>query len=744
MMGPTKPTGPAALAGAASLLCLCVSALGAQQDGNAGGPASGELLRGPDVVVTAVRAASPPRIDGILDEALWAQIEPVSGFRQRWPVDGAPATERTEVRIAYDDRAIYFGLVMFDSEPDRIMRSILHREGRIDKDDRVIIALDSYHDRRSAYVFELNPFGTQGDAHFTNEQLVFPNDWMWEGVYESEARITDRGWELEVAVPLTTIRFEEKDVATMGIAVYRSIRRKNEEVTWPHIPIAYTGTLEGGMDQASQFATLGGLENLRPARHIEMKPFAILGGQKRPDLADTEVLDDIGMDVKYSITPNLTLDLTYNTDFAQVEADNVQVNLTRFGLFYPEKREFFLERSELFQFGNARETDIFFSRRVGIGNDILGGGRVTGQAGPFSIGVMSLQTEGAEGVDGVAGANNSVVRVRGDVGPRATVGGIFTNVQNADMAGRSAGLDGRFRFFSSSSLRFWAADTWNGGAAGGTGAAYASLELRDARYAIGANYTDVGENFDPRLGFVQRTDMVRYAGNVAFTPRFPESTWARRLRLELIGKYIEGHDGRKQSEDLVQYTQLDFQTGDYVLIGLTHKYEQLDVPFSIRQGVTLPSGEYPFDYVGVLFRTNDSRPLSAGVLTHVGDYWSGNWFQFGGNLTWKTGPYLELTGSWDRREISLPVENGDFNTTILSLSVLGALSRSLFANALVQYDNVSETVQANIRIDWIHTPGSDLFLVMDTGYFAGDLLDPWEERWVRRTGVVKLTYLKAF
>jgi hypothetical protein len=324
------------------------------------------------------------------------------------------------------------------------------------------------------------------------------------------------------------------------------------------------------------------------------------------------------------------------------------------------------------------------------------------------------------------------------------VGGIFTNLQNADVSGRTAGVDGRFRFFSSSSVQFWAANTWNGGKAGGTGAGLASVELRNDRYAVSASYTDVGGNFDPMLGFVQRSDMVRYSGSAAFSPRFPDSPWARQLRLELIGKYIEGHDGRKQSDELVQYTHLNFQTGDYLLVGLTHKYEELDAPFAIRPDVVLPAGAYPYNYAGVLFRTNDSRALSAGGVTHRGDYWNGTWKQYGGNVTWKTGPHLELTGRWDRREISLPVENGEFGTTILSLEMLGAMSRKLFANALIQYDDVSETVQANIRIDWIHTPGSDLFLVLDTGYLSGDLPDPRADRWTRRTGVVKLTYLKAF
>jgi hypothetical protein len=664
-------------------------------------------------------------------------------------VDGAPATERTEVRVAYDNRALYFGMVMFDSEPDRIMRSILHREGRIDKDDRIIIALDTYLDRRSAYVFELNPFGTQGDAHFTNERLVFPDDWMWEGVYESEARITERGWELEVAIPLTTIRFDPDNAAEMGVAFYRSIRRKNEEVTWPHISLAYSGTLEGGMDQASQFGTLTGLDGLRPGRHVELKPAAIAGAQKLGGVEDTETKTEIAVDAKWSITPSLTADLTYNTDFAQVEVDNVQINLTRFGLFYPEKRDFFLERSELFQFGNSRETEVFFSRRIGLTNDILGGGRLTGQAGPISIGFLNLQTEDNE-TDGIPGANNTVLRLRGDVGPRATVGGIFTNYQHRDAHNRVLGADLRYRFLTSSGLNAWFANTWSGGALdsegeGSEAAGYVGLFFQNELFSLGGDYTDVGEAFDPAMGFVQRGDMVRIGGTGSWSPRFEESSWARQFQARLFGNLIEGQDGIRQSERADLHTSLQLQSGHFFLIGLTHRWERLEEPFPIRPGLTvIPQRDHPFNYMGFLFRTNDSRVLSANGVTHFGEYWNGTWFQYGGGVTWKTGPHLELTGRFDRREIDLPVENGKFQTTILGLDVLGAVSRKLFANALIQYDNVSEEVEANIRIDWIHSPGSDLFLVINTGYFAGDLTDPAEDRWTNRTGIVKLTYLKAF
>jgi hypothetical protein len=398
----------------------------------------------------------------------------------------------------------------------------------------------------------------------------------------------------------------------------------------------------------------------------------------------------------------------------------------------------------LFQFGNSRETEVFFSRRIGLTNDVIGGGRLTGQAGPFSIGFLSLQTEDNDEAE-IAGANNTVLRLRGDVGPRATVGGIITNYQNGDTYNRAAGLDVRYRFLSSSSFGAWFSNTWqDDGPDSGTAAGYAGLQLRNDRFSLAADYTNIGEHYEPALGFVRRRDMVRAGGTAAWTPRFEGHPWARQASFRVFGNVVEGQDGRRQSDEAIFQPSLTFQNGNYVLIGLTHKWERLDEPFQIRPGVFIPAGDYPYNYAGVLFRTNDSKVLSARGVTHKGEFWNGDWFQYGGGVTWKTGPYLELTGSFDRREIDLPVEGGEFETTILGLNVLGALSRTLFANALVQHDNDSETIRANIRIDWIHTPGSDLFLVLNTGYFQGDLMDPRDERWGNRAGLIKLTYLKAF
>lgn len=715
--------------GGLGLVLLCAAPASAQ-NGDGAAPAR---------VAVAVRVDEAPRIDGVLDEDLWSGIEPITDFRQREPVDGAAASEPTEVRIAYDEGHLYFGLVLHDSEPAAIRRSILHREGRIDQDDHVWIVLDSFHDRRNAYIFELNPFGTQGDALFTDESMSI-EDWNWEGVYESEARITDEGWTLEVAIPFTTIRFSEADAPTMGIAIRRAIRRKNEEVFWPHIPQRF----RGGITHVSQFATLSGLNDLRRGRYMELKPFAIAGAQKVSGEPETDVLEDLGLDFKYAVTSNLTLDLTWNTDFAQVESDNVQVNLTRFGLFFPEKREFFLERAGLFSFGTARDTEIFFSRRIGLTNEIIGGGRVTGQVGRLSIGALSLQTDDAL-LDDVAapGANNSVVRLRADITAGATLGGIVTSVQGGGAHNRVGGADAQVRFWGSSALEAWYATAWATGR-DRSSAGSVSLDLRPQRsWSVSGDFASVDEDFHPGLGFVRRLNMVRYSGSAAWTPRFEGSTWARALVVSLGGDVTDGQDGDRQSTSRLLHNMLSFQFGGSATLNVRRRFERLRAPSAI-QGRTLDPGDYAFTSLDAGIRTDQSRTLSGNAGVMVGDFWNGTRREYSGGLMWKTGPHLTLTGSATRNDIDLPVEDGRFSTNVLSLDVLGAVSRSLFANALVQWDDVSRQLEASIRVNWIHTPGSDLFLVLDTGYLTGDLLDPRDSRWLRRTGIVKVTYLKAF
>ena len=691
-----------------------------------------------------MRIETPPQVDGVLDEPFWADIPPVTGFKQRDPVDGAPASERTEVRIAFDDNALYFGFTFFDSEPDRIRRAILDRGGRIDKDDRVIIGLDTYFDRRNGYIFEIGALGTQDDALFSDESLDRP-DWNWDGVFTTETTVNADGWVLEMEIPFTTIRFADVEEPVMGIAFSRAIRRKNEIVVWPHIGQDY----KGGVAQASQYARLTGLNDVRRGHRLEVKPFANLGTQRLRGQTGFEGESTAGLDLKYGLTSNLTLDLTWNTDFAQVETDNVQINLTRFDLFFPEKREFFLERAGLFEFGTTQETEVFFSRRIGLEDDILGGGRLTGQAGPISVGALALRSESrvpeAEG-----GAWNSVVRLQANLHERTTVGAIATSLDREGGASRTAGADFVTRFWSSSQFRMWGARVWDSEAAGtdeGKSAARAELELQNDRYAFRVRRTHVGKAFDPALGFVRRRDQDQWYAWGAFTPRFETSDWARRSWLWLGGERVLGTDGELQSRQAGSHAGLEFESGESVEFNLDSRFERLHGPASIS-GRVLSPGDYRFTSYELGAKTNDSRMFSAFLYGSTGSFWGGDRNGVRTGVSLKTGPHLTIGAQVSRNEVSLPVADGDFTTTLFALNLQGAVSRKLFAGVLVQWDNLSKELQANIRVDWIHTPGSDLFLVLDTGYITDDSLDPrldlQFDPWTRRTAVAKLTWLKAF
>lgn len=698
-----------------------------------------------DSLAVAVPIPSPPIIDGVLDEPFWALVQPVTGFLQRDPVDGAPASEKTEVRIAYTPTALYFGMTMHDSEPNLIRGNILQRGGWIDKDDNIRIALDTYDDDRNAYMFEVGVLGTQDDALISDESST---DWNWDGIYTTEARITEEGWVLEIEIPFTTIRFDDTEAPEMGIAIARTIRRKNESVFWPHIGQEY----RSGIVQVSRYARMTGLRDLQKSRHIELKPHAISGATHTSENGnDTRI--NAGIDIKASFTSNSTLDLTYNTDFAQVEADNVQVNLTRFSLFFPEKREFFLERAGLFQFGAPRETEVFFSRRVGLDADILGGGRFTGQAGPISIGAMSLRTAGinvpgsvSDPPDTGAGAWNLVTRVRGNVLPRMTVGGIVTSKETVAGHNRVAGADLQSRFWSSSSFLLWAAKVWDSDYAGSDGssvAGQAELMLQNDRYIFEITRTVIGEAFDPALGFVPRPDQKRWGGQVGVQPRFENSSWARQFFLALGANHIQGIDGEKQSHFRRLTARLDFQSGDRANLALTERFEGLSEHARIN-GRMVSAGDYRFRRLSAGFTPDRARSVGLKFNAALGDFWSGTRTELGGGVVWIANKHLTVDGSVSWNDISLPVPDGDFTTTLISTRLEAALSRKLFAYALVQWDDVSQTLQSNIRVDWIHTPGSDLFVVLDTGYLTGPLELPRDPRWLRRTGIIKLTYLKAF
>ncbi|MES2765301.1 MAG: DUF5916 domain-containing protein [Bacteroidota bacterium] len=682
----------------------------------------------------AVKTDIAPVIDGRIEEDVWQKAQPITDFKQREPIEGADATERTEARILYDDKNMYFAMKMWDSDPSQIMSTILQREGQINQDDFIMVALDTYHDKRNSYIFQLNSFGTQGDA-LVSEQG--DPDWNWEGIYYSEGRVTADGWEVEFSVPFTTLRFTESDTMEMGIAFFRSIRRKNEDVLWPHIPLNF----RGGIYQPSEYATLTGLKNIKQGNNLQIKPYGLAGMQKQPSAPEAKTtLTKAGLDVKYGVTSNLTLDLTLNTDFAQVEADNVQINLGRFNLFFPEKREFFLERAGIFNFGDTQRLTPFFSRRIGIENDILAGARMTGQVGPATVGFLNIQTQSN---DDVKGSNYTVARVTSQVLPRTTLGGIATNVQSVNgVYNRVACADAAVRFWENALASVWFGNVWSSEKLQSTAAGQMYVNLSSDLIRAEAAYSNVGKNFDPGIGFVERADINSYYTEFGIAPRFKGNGFVRQVSTVAGTVYIENQSHEKQSHYMWANTNIRFESGDGMDGGVSYNFEHLTEDFEIRRGAIIPAGDYPFTKANLWIGSNQGRMISAWIDGSAGGFYNGKRQSMGVGTTIKFSENLIVSANLNQNFIDLPVTNGKFTTRIGTGRLTYYFSRNLSIASLLQYDNVSENLRANIRLNWMHTPGSNLFLVFNTSYIMDDDgLSLRERNLTNRTGVVKLTYL---
>lgn len=731
---------PAIVAGSIlATLVLCAGPVASIASAQSATPALAE--------VRAHYAEQAPRIDGRLDDAIWSTIEPITDFRQRWPEEGAEPTERSEMRVAFDENHLYFGFRFFDSSPDEIRANIFERGGRIDKDDNVWITIDTYDDDRNAYLFEMNPLGTQDDATITDESMSM-DDWSWDSVYYSEGNIDEQGWTLEVSIPFRQIRFSKEEQPLMGLAVERRINRKNEQVIWPFIPRSFTR----GILTVSQYGRLTGLEDLRRGRNIEIKPYIITGAQEiREDLAlkptESDLTRDLGVDIKYGITSNLTLDLTVNTDFAQVEADAVQLNLTRFNLFFPEKREFFLERSGLFTHGASRNTQTFFSRRIGITNEILAGARLTGQVGRFSVGLLNIQTRKDDDL-ALPASNNAVARVRTELSGRSTAGAIFTNLEQGERYNRAFGVDYQSRFWGSSSFNAWATGISDSDAAlDGGSAGEAVLRVGNDLYGGSVGFRSVSSNYAPALGFVARRDMRRYDADLSWSPLLEsERHPVRRIVTGTGVQYITGQDGEVQSWSWGAVGNFHMERRDRLAVEINRSFERLEQSFFIRPEAEITAGDY-YETTGSFRGSTD--PSRRGFVQwglSRGGFFGGTRTNITGGLGFRQSKYLKFETGFRHSIIDLPISNGSFDATTISLNIQAAGGRKLFANALLQYDNFSRDIAANIRVDWIHTPGSDLFLVINTNYHlvqdGEDIFDPRRNVVLNdRLGVAKLTYL---
>ncbi len=682
-----------------------------------------DLDAAPRPTASAARATGPIEIDGVLDDATWAAAPVIDEFWQQKPDAGMPSTERTEVRILFDDGYLYIGAELMDQPGYEPLIPTLQRDPNTRDGDAFGIMLDPFLDGKTVFSFFFNPGGAVRDIQSADDGRI--NNAAWDAAFDLRTRVHDSGWTLELAIPWSQLRFDAaRDEQVWGLNLLRRIRRKNEDATWSPMDRRWQ------IYVSSRGGQLTGVDGLRPGRNLSVKPF-LLGARPSGDLqADANSEIDAGLDLKYGITPGMTLDLTVNTDFSQVEVDQEQVNLTRFSLFFPEKREFFLENAGIFQFGDQgnrqtrsgatnRDFTLFYSRRIGLSPQgapipILGGGRVTGTAGPVSLGVLNMQTRSQ---DSFSAENFTVARVRGEPSRGLSIGGIVVNREETGGGpadNLSYGVDANLQAMNGYLLVQSYLAATQGTAADGSPidremAGRISAGWRDPFWEIFTLYRTFDDDFDPGVGFVRRRGMQHGYGTIGVRPRVD---WAGILQLN---PYVEQHvyadlDGDLQTRLGTAGLGLDFRDGSMASFDVTDRYERVDEAFSVR-GAEVPVGRYDFVEASASYTLSGARKISGRVNASGGEYFSGNRRSIGGSVLGRLGPQVLLNLSLNHNEIDLP---GQVSTTA---DVYGAkldlfFSTTLLTSAFVQYNEASEEMVTNLRFRWIHAPLSDLYIVL--------------------------------
>lgn len=734
--------------GLAALLLgsLAAAPLAAQPPGPPPGQAQAPLPPRPSVA--ALRIEEPIKLDGLLDEAAWQQAGVGSGFTQREPSPGQPATEDTEIRVVYTDNALYIGIRALASEPNAVLAEEMQRDGALFRDDSVLVLLDTFNDNRNAYFFEVNPNGAFTDALVTDEGRDF--NVQWDAVWRAVGQRTPEGWSAEMEIPFSTLRFDPNQ-DTWGLQVRRLIRHKSEEVFWAALP------LEANLFRISLAGELTGIRGPEPGLNLRLKPFAVGSASNFRTPAGRASDDDLeaGLDIKWGLTRTTTLDLTYNTDFAEVEVDDQQVNLTRFSLFFPEKRDFFLENSGIFEFGfNPPGTPLlkpFFSRRIGVSPfgtvvPIEWGARLTGRQGPWSYGLLDAQTDqydlgapfGEQPED-----NWGVMRIKRNVGRRSNVGMIFTNRdQDGGIGNQVFGLDANFnpnRYTnfsgfvtrSATDLSFVGQQDINDWAGG------ARAVWQGPVFGAAFDAVQIGEDFDPQSGFLLRSNIRRYVPQLSYQPRPKTRGPIRNYIFGLTGDLITDLDNVQQT---VEYSANLFgvrlQSEDQFVLFADHVTDRLPGPFTISPGVVIPAGEYTFSDVGINFGTNNSRRVGLDGFVLAGDYYGGDRLSSAVTLGWRANRYLRSDTTWVYNDIDLP--GGAFTTNIIRQRLGLSFSPTLFTNTYIQYNEAADLLSLNLRFNWLYRPGADLFIVFNQNWRAQSIGDLSEGD---RAVILKFTYL---
>jgi hypothetical protein len=669
--------------------------------------------------VRALRIAEPIKIDGRLDEPAWARAEAAADFRQEEPQEGAPATEKTEVRILYDARNLYIGIRAWDSEPRRINARELLRDADFANDDKIEILLDTYHDQRNAYRFTVTPLGTQQDALITDEATAEDStNTAWDTAWTSEGRIDKDGWTVEIAIPLSSLRFKE-GLDTWGFNVARLIRRKNEETLWTSWQRSF------GLERVSQAGNLEGVGEVRRRRLFEVKPYATGGWRQgavrigRPGY-DAGLFGNGGLEVsKLGITPSLTAELTVNPDFGQTEVDQQQVNLTRFPLFFPEKRDFFLENAGIFDFGRSHWNQLFFSRRIGLTDEgeplpIDYGAKLTGKLGRFDVGFLQVQTRerSADGGLGIPRQQFTVGRVKAGILKRSYVGAMFVNRQGGVLSAynRGAGVDTTLNFTDHFHLIGILMATATPGLRADTHSARVQPHYESDRWRFTAVFEDIGQNFNPELGFVERPGNRQYFGQAAYKPRPKFLPFVRQMKFETQLEYYEDRRGRLSGRQAEFTWETEFKnSADLEFRPMEDVTDVLPEPFEIRPGIVIPPGWYRFNRPWIEYASDHSKRVTWAAHQGWGDFYSGRRYETEVQVGFRPNAHLMLEVADSFNRVSLP--QGKFSTNLVLGRVNVNFSRKLLTSSFVQINNAARLSSINFRLRYIFRPNSDFFAI---------------------------------
>jgi Domain of unknown function (DUF5916)/Carbohydrate family 9 binding domain-like len=713
-------------------------------------------LQSPDGrrTVGAAESRTPITLDGALEEEVWRVAEPAGDFIQAEPHEGTAATEATEVRIAYDDDALYIGVICHDANPSGLIINDIRKDFAAGDQDSFEVILDTFADRRNGFVFVVNAAGAKADTQIANEGRDVNTSWdaMWTVATKRGAA----GWSAELRIPFKTLRFERGSDRPWGVNFSRRIRRKNEIDFWSPVPRVYN------LYRAGLAGTLSGLPDASQGRNLRLKPW--IGERATRGLGgDTfESGTHVGIDAKYGVTPSLTLDVTVKPDFAQAEADEQQVNLTQFDLYFPEKREFFLENSGMFYFGdipresrlgNARfappeeEVLLFFSRRIGLTDageeiPIAAGGRLTGRIGGTGVGAMTVQTQA---VDGREGDNYTVLRGRRDIMRNSDIGAIFLSRQSTGAStdrNEVAGVDANFRFMKALSINGFLAKSFTPGAIGGELAGKGSVTWNDNFLHTQYSLLTVGDDFRDDVGFIKRRGVRKHFADFGIRFR-PE--WWRKIGIRELHPHTRYNIYTDQSNQKVTHTNhvamaWFFERGGYVELQWNPRFERITAPFQIRRDQAFAPGSYGWNEFAFELETDHSRKVSGSALITSGGFWTGTQRTSKVGLLFRPSYHVTFDLALQRNDITLPVPMHDFVTNLVTSRVGYAFNTRTFLDTLIQYNTDLKQLSANVRFDLIHRPLSDLFVVYNDQRLT-------EQPTPVNTGrglIVKYTHMLAF